>query len=385
MKVWNQVGIVGAGTMGSGIAQIAAQAGCQVVLVDASEDALARSENTLNKVFSRLVEKGRLTEVESDQIKGRIHRTTSMDALASAELVIEAIVEDLGVKTELFQRLEHIVGKDTVLATNTSSLSVTALAKGCQRPEQVIGLHFFNPAPLMALVEVIPALQTQSGLAEQAMTAMAAWGKSPALATDTPGFIVNRVARPFYSEALRILEEGIASVEDIDASMRAKGFRMGPFELMDLIGHDVNYKVTSTVHEAFFGDTRYRPSHTQRQLVAAHWLGRKTGRGFYTYGESKEAAPAGVAVEGVSERILAMLMNEAADAIFWQVGSAEAIDLAMQKGVNYPKGLLAWADEWGVQEVINVLESLRQRYGEERYRVSPLLRDMARAKQTFFN
>ena len=371
--------------MGSGIAQIAAQAGCQVVLVDASEDALARSENNLNKVFSRLVEKGRLTEVESDQIKGRIHRTTSIDALATAELVIEAIVEDLGVKTELFQRLEHIVGKNTVLATNTSSLSVTALAKGCQRPEQVIGLHFFNPAPLMALVEVIPALQTQSGLAEQAMSAMAAWGKSPALATDTPGFIVNRVARPFYSEALRILEEGIASVEDIDASMRAKGFRMGPFELMDLIGHDVNYKVTSTVHEAFFGDARYRPSHTQRQLVAAHWLGRKTGRGFYTYGESKEAAPSGVAVEGVSERILAMLMNEAADAVFWQVGSAEAIDLAMQKGVNYPKGLLAWADEWGIHEVINVLESLRQRYGEERYRVSPLLRDMARAKKTFFN
>lgn len=385
MKVWNQVGIVGAGTMGSGIAQIAAQAGCQVVLVDASEDALARSENNLNKVFSRLVEKGRLTEVESDQIKGRIHRTTSIDALATAELVIEAIVEDLGVKTELFQRLEHIVGKNTVLATNTSSLSVTALAKGCQRPEQVIGLHFFNPAPVMALVEVIPALQTQSGLAEQAMSAMVAWGKSPALATDTPGFIVNRVARPFYSEALRILEEGIASVEDIDASMRAKGFRMGPFELMDLIGHDVNYKVTSTVHEAFFGDTRYRPSHTQRQLVAAHWLGRKTGRGFYTYGESKEATPSGVAVEGVSERILAMLINEAADAVFWQVGSAEAIDLAMQKGVNYPKGLLAWADEWGVQEVINVLESLRQRYGEERYRVSPLLRDMARTKQTFFN
>ena len=385
MKVWNQVGIVGAGTMGSGIAQIAAQAGCQVVLVDASDDALARNENNLNKVFSRLVEKGRLTEVESDQIKGRIHRTTSIDALASAELVIEAIVEDLGVKTELFQRLEHIVGKNTVLATNTSSLSVTALAKGCQRPEQVIGLHFFNPAPLMALVEVIPALQTQSGLAEQAMSAMVAWGKSPALATDTPGFIVNRVARPFYSEALRILEEGIASVEDIDASMRAKGFRMGPFELMDLIGHDVNYKVTSTVHEAFFGDTRYRPSHTQRQLVAAHWLGRKTGRGFYTYGESKEATPSGVAVEGVSERILAMLMNEAADAVFWQVGSAEAIDLAIQKGVNYPKGLLAWADEWGVQEVINVLESLRQRYGEERYRVSPLLRDMARTKQTFFN
>ena len=167
MKVWNQVGIVGAGTMGSGIAQIAAQAGCQVVLVDASADALARSQNNLDKIFSRLVEKGKLTNAESDEIKGRIHRTTSMDALASAELVIEAIVEDLNIKTALFQRLEQIVGTDTVLATNTSSLSVTALAKGCQRPEQVIGLHFFNPAPLMALVEVIPALQTQSGLADQ--------------------------------------------------------------------------------------------------------------------------------------------------------------------------------------------------------------------------
>ena len=165
--------------MGSGIAQIAAQAGCQVVLVDASEDALTRSQNNLDNVFSRLVEKGRLTDEESVQIKGRIRRTTSLDALASAELVIEAIVEDLSIKTNLFQRLEHIVGQDTVLATNTSSLSVTALAKGCQRPEQVIGLHFFNPAPLMALVEVIPALQTQSGLAEQAMSAMAAWGKSP--------------------------------------------------------------------------------------------------------------------------------------------------------------------------------------------------------------
>ncbi len=385
MKIWNHVGIVGAGTMGSGIAQIAAQAGCEVVLVDSSDEALTRSQTNLDKIFKRLVEKGRLTEVESDQIKARIHRSTAIEALAPSDLVIEAIVEDLKVKTALFQRIEPIVGKDAVLATNTSSLSITALAKGCQRPEQVIGLHFFNPAPLMALVEVIPALQTKQGLVEKAMTEMAAWGKSPALASDTPGFIVNRVARPFYSEALRILEEGIASVEDIDAAMRAKGFRMGPFELMDLIGHDVNYKVTSTVHEAFFGDARYRPSHTQRQLVAAHWLGRKTGRGFYTYDGSKNANQSGVAVDGVSERILAMLMNEAADAVFWQVGSAEAIDLAMQKGVNYPKGLLAWADEWGIQELINVLDSLSQRYGEDRYRVSPLLRDMARTKRKFFS
>ena len=384
MKVWNQVGVIGAGTMGSGIAQIAAQAGCHVVLVDASETALTRSEENLNKIFDRLVSKGRVGTSEAEDIASRIHRTTSLEALSSSDLVIEAIVEDLGIKSTLFQHIEDIVSEEAVLATNTSSLSVTALAKGCRHPERVIGLHFFNPAPLMALVEVVSALQTKAGLAELAMSEMTAWGKSPAMASDTPGFIVNRVARPFYSEALRIHEEGIASAEDIDASIRAKGFKMGPFELMDLIGHDVNYKVTTTVHEAFFGDPRYRPSHTQRQLVAAHWLGRKTGQGFYAYPEHHNVASTGTPVEGVSERILAMLMNEAADAVFWQVGSAEAIDLAMQKGVNYPKGLLAWTDEWGIQEVINILDSLRHRYDEERYRVSPLLRDMAREKRTFF-
>lgn len=181
-----------------------------------------------------------------------------------------------------------------------------------------------------------------------------------------------------------MLEEGVASVEDIDASMRAQGFRMGPFELMDLIGHDVNYAVTSTVHAAFYGDSRYRPSHTQRQLVAAKWLGRKSGQGFYSYEGGAKQGTGGQVVEGVAERILAMLMNEAADAVFWQVASPSDVDIAMQKGVNYPKGLLAWADEWGLQEVVNLLEALGQRYGEERYRVSPMLRDLIRANKTFF-
>ena len=229
------------------------------------------------------MENGRIASDESESVQQRITRVTTLESLAPCDMVIEAIVEDLAIKTTLFQSLEGMVSEDAVLATNTSSLSVTALARGCTRPERVIGLHFFNPAPLMALVEVIPALQTEADLARHALSQMAAWGKSPALAKDTPGFIVNRVARPFYSEALRILEEGIASVEDIDASMRAQGFRMGPFELMDLIGHDVNYAVTSTVHAAFYGDSRYRPSHTQSQLVAANWLGRKRDRGFYTY------------------------------------------------------------------------------------------------------
>ena len=385
MKAWNKVGVVGAGTMGSGIAQIAAQAGCEVILVDSSEDALQRSQEKLGKVFARLVEKGRVTSSESESVQQRITRAKTLESLAPCDMVIEAIVEDLDIKTTLFQSLEGIVAEDAILATNTSSLSVTALARGCTRPDRVIGLHFFNPAPLMALVEVIPALQTDADLASHALAQMAAWGKSPALAKDTPGFIVNRVARPFYSEALRILEEGIASVQDIDASLRAQGFRMGPFELMDLIGHDVNYAVTSSVHAAFYGDSRYRPSHTQRQLVAANWLGRKRDRGFYTYEGGVRQGNEGQCVEGVAERILAMLMNEAADAVFWQVASPADIDTAMQKGVNYPKGLLAWADSWGIQELINIMDSLRHRYGEERYKVSPLLRDMARQGRTFFS
>ena len=324
--------------MGSGIAQIAAQAGRSVVLVDADHEALTRSEAQLAKVFRRLVEKGRLTQETAQEIKAQITRTTDLQALAQCDAVVEAIVEDLDAKTALLQMLETVVSETAVLATNTSSLSVTALASGCSHPERVIGLHFFNPAPLMALVEVVPALQSRPELTEEAMEEMAAWGKSPAQARDTPGFIVNRVARPFYSEALRILEEGIASAADIDASMRAHGFRMGPFELRELIGHDVNFAVTSSVHAAFFGDSRYRPSHTQKRLVDAKWLGRKNGRGFYAYPDGQNVESEGTPIEGVAERILAMLMNEAADAVFWQIASPADIDLAMRKGVNYPKG-----------------------------------------------
>jgi 3-hydroxybutyryl-CoA dehydrogenase len=370
--------------MGSGIAQIASQAGCNVVLLDSNADALKRSDSALLRVMERLVEKGRVSEMHAAEIQSRIARTGNMNDLAGCDVVIEAIVEDLGAKSSLFRALEEVLDADAVLATNTSSLSVTALAQACTHPERVLGLHFFNPAPLMALVEVVPALQTHPDLADHGVREMTRWGKSPAKAKDTPGFIVNRVARPFYSEALRMLEEGVASVEDIDASMRAQGFRMGPFELMDLIGQDVNYAVTSTVHAAFYGDSRYRPSHTQRQLVAAKWLGRKSGQGFYWYQDGTKQGSGGQVVEGVAERILAMLMNEAADAVFWQVASPSDVDIAMQKGVNYPKGLLAWAEEWGLQEVVNLLEALGQRYGEERYRVSPMLRDLIRANKSFF-
>ena len=385
MKEWKTVGVVGAGTMGNGIAQIAAQAGCNVVLVDRSEDALAQGEARLTKVLGRLVEKGRMVEEERSGILARMTRSTDIQALKGCDVVIEAIVESLDAKSTLFQALEGVVSEECVLATNTSSLSVTAVAQSCQTPGRVIGLHFFNPAPLMALVEVVPALQTDADLAPHAFAQMVQWGKTPAMAKDTPGFIVNRVARPFYSEALRISEEGIASPADIDASMRAVGFRMGPFQLMDLIGHDVNYAVTSTVHAAFYGDSRYRPSHTQRQLVAAGWLGVKSGKGFYNYDETRKPTNAeGSPVEGVADRILAMLMNEAADAVFWSVASPKDVDAAMKGGVNYPKGLLEWCDEWGASEVVASLDALHVRYGEERYRCSPLLRDMARKANAFF-
>ena len=384
MNQWKTVGIVGAGTMGSGMAQIAAEAGCEVVLVDAHHKALERSKDQLARVMDRLVEKGRRTSEEAAATQGRIRRTTDLVDVKGCDLVIEAIVEQLQAKSDLFKALEGILSEEAVLATNTSSLSVTALAQACDHPNRVLGLHFFNPAPLMALVEVIPALQTNPDLVEHAVANMRAWGKAPAVAKDTPGFIVNRVARPFYSEALRIHEEGLASVADIDASMREVGFRMGPFELMELIGHDVNHAVTSTVHEAFYRDPRYRPSHVQRQLVAAGWLGQKSGRGFYAYDGKKKVGTEGQPKQGVADRILAMLMNEAVDAVFWQVASAHDVDVAMQKGVNYPKGLLAWAEERGFQHVVAHMDELRGRYGEERYRCSPLLRDMAQSGKSFF-
>ena len=384
MRKWNHIGIVGAGTMGGGIAQVAAEAGCQVTLVDASQEALDKQESRLKATMDKLVAKGRRSQGQADSTLSNITRTPDLTALSGADLVVEAIVEAMEAKQKLFRALEHVVSESCVLASNTSSLSVTGVASACQHPERVVGLHFFNPAPLMGLVEVIPALQTDPALGRHAMDTLSSWGKFPALVQDTPGFIVNRVARPYYSEAIRILEEGLASVADIDASMKDFGFRMGPFELMDLIGHDVNYAVTSTVHAAFYGDPRYRPSHTQRQLVAANWLGRKRGRGFYTYNQEGKHNTTGHVVEGVGQRILTMLMNEAADAVFWKVASPEAIDTAMQKGVNYPKGLLAWLDERGAQDVVSEMDALHQRYGEERYRCSPILRDMVRAGSKFF-
>jgi 3-hydroxybutyryl-CoA dehydrogenase len=310
-----------------------------------------------------------------------------MDGFRDCGLVIEAIVERLDAKRESFAALEGTVAADAVLATNTSSLSISSIAAACARPGRVLGVHFFNPAQVMPLVEIVPGVATDSTVVEATRALVDAWGKTTVVAPDTPGFIVNRIARPFYGEALRMLEEGVADVATIDWAMReVGGFRMGPFELMDLIGHDVNFAVTRSVFEGFFYDPRYKPSLTQQRLVEAGRLGRKTGRGFYDYVEAAEKPqPVTDRTLGAAivERIVCMLINEAADAVFLRIATPGDVDLAMTTGVNYPRGPLAWADEWGAARALDRLTALQEEFGEDRYRPSPLLRRMAREGRRF--
>ncbi|TFW32199.1 3-hydroxyacyl-CoA dehydrogenase PaaH [Massilia horti] len=489
------VAVIGAGAMGCGIAQVAAAAGHQVRLFDTRQDAAAKAVAEIGKTYGKLVEKGRMGATEADLARERLHAVGSLGDVAGASLVVEAIVENLDVKRKLFMELEEIVGDDCILATNTSSISVTAIAAPLRHPQRLVGMHFFNPVPLMALVEVISGLATDKGVADVVFATAESWGKHPAHAKSTPGFIVNRVARPYYAEALRLLSERAADPATLDAVMRdCGGFRMGPFELMDLIGHDVNFAVTQSVFNAYFGDPRFTPSIIQQELLNAGFLGRKAGRGFFHYGENAQKAEpqveppqpypskvvlcvapedvgaaesiarrlqaAGVEVErqqasatalhcngaaiyltdgrtateraaadwhadtvlydllldpatakrvaltradqcgtaawqsavGLFQaagfavtrlddvpgmavmRTVAMLANEAADAVNQGVCSASAVDVAMQKGVNYPRGPLAWADTVGLAQIVAVLSNLAATYGEDRYRVSPLLR-----------
>ena len=383
-----KIGVLGSGSMGSGIAQVAATAGHEVYLYDNNPDALTRASQKLQKILNRQVEKGRMDDAEAKAIFGRIYMVESMYDFADAGMVIEAIVENLDVKKGVFERLEDITNGDCILASNTSSLSIASIAAACECPERVIGIHFFNPAPLMKLVEIIPAVQTDKATLRKSFELIESWGKLCVQAKDTPGFIVNRVARPFYGEALRILEEGIADVPTIDWVMtELGGFRMGPFTLMDYIGNDVNYVVTETVFKAFYYDPRYKPSFTQKRLSEAGYLGRKSGRGFYQYGENAtNPAPDKNEKKGerILHRIVVMLINEAADALHYNVASRDAIDLAMTKGVNYPKGLLKWADEFGVSRCVGMLDDLYETYHEDRYRCSPLLRKMVREGRSFY-
>jgi len=497
------IAVIGAGTMGAGIAQVAAKAGHPVMLFDAAEGAAKKGIERTAQGLQKLVERNKLSADEREALLSRLTPCDSIEQLAPAKLVVEAIVEKLEIKQQVFSQLENLCSEDTILATNTSSISVTSIGAALSRPQNLVGMHFFNPAPVMKLVEVISGVATDAEVAQAVFETAAAWGKKPVLARSTPGFIVNRVARPFYAEGLRVLQEGGADVATIDAIVReAGGFRMGPFELMDLIGHDVNYAVTRSVFDAYFQDPRFTPSLLQQELVNAGYLGRKSGRGFYQYDSNDEqsqpataepqakpekiqvwgqlgvaeplveqAEAAGITVErkahaqcafiqldgvllGLTDgrtatqisgdekqpevvlfdlaldfaeakriavaksdqcseeglnrvigffqalgkqvsviddlpgmvvmRTVCMLANEGADAVNQQVCDVAAVDLAMQAGVNYPRGPLAWADAIGISQVVTTLYHLAAGYGENRYRVSPLLRRKLYSQSAFY-
>ena len=374
------VGIIGAGTMGIGIAQVAATNGCKVWVYDANAKQVETATLGLEKTLSKLVDKQKISAEKMTEILSNISIATELKDFKDCELIIEAIIENKEIKTKVFTELEKHVSESCVIGSNTSSISITSLGAELQKPERFIGIHFFNPAPLMPLVEVIPSLLTKKTLAEKIYNLMKDWGKTPVIAKDIPGFIVNRIARPYYGEGLRIVEENIATVEQVDDAMKTLGnFKMGPFELMDLIGVDVNFSVTKTVYNEYFYDPKYKPSLLQQRMSEAKLHGRKTGKGFYDYAETAvkpEPKKDEALYEYIFLRIISMLINEAVEAKRLGVANDEDLELAMQKGVNYPKGLLAWGKEIGYSKISETLQNLYEEYQEERYRQSPLLRKL---------
>ncbi|MBK7467107.1 MAG: 3-hydroxybutyryl-CoA dehydrogenase [Saprospiraceae bacterium] len=383
-----KIAVIGCGTMGLGIAQIAAMQQHQVYVYDSNPIALQNAKIKLQKTLDSLVEKTKITNEQSLLYFQQVNWCEQIENISNCDLVIEAIIEDFEIKKQIFAKINLLVSPQCIIASNTSSLSITSLAACVSHPQRFIGIHFFNPAPIMPLVEIIPAIQTDTNTISTATAIVSNWKKTIVQAKDTPGFIVNRVARPYYGEAIRIYEEGIATKEQIDQIMKNEGgFRMGPFELMDFIGHDVNYAVTETVWKAFYFNSKYTPSFSQKRLVEAGYLGKKTGRGFYIENESKDKL---IEVDGelsrtVFERILCMLLHEAADALYYKIASRDDIDMAMAKGVNYPKGLLQWADDFGIEKCVSILDYYFDYYHEERYRCSVLLRNMANDRINFYN
>jgi len=382
------ISVIGAGTMGSGIAQVVASNGCQVTIVDSSQPALENSKSKLKSILNRLVEKGKINEEQSKSILACIHWTAKMDEISNSNMVIEAIVENLEIKQNLFSEMESLVSDICILATNTSSLSVSKIASVCKLKSRIMGVHFFNPVPLMKLVEVIPTEETDKKLLSEVKSSLEGWGKSVVTAKDTPGFIVNRVARPFYSEALKIYEEDLADFTTIDWAMKEfGGFRMGPFELMDYIGNDVNYSATKAVYDGTNHDPRYKPSPIQKKLMDEGLLGRKSGKGYFDYSENAvnpEPNKNEKLGQQIFNRILTMLINAAVDALNGAIATRDDIDTAMTTGVNYPKGLLKWADDIGPNSPLEQLKELHTQSGDDRYIASPLLIKKVEEGGTFY-
>ena len=376
-----QIGVIGSGAMGSGIAQVAAMAGHKVKVYDNNPAALQKAEANLKATLAKLVEKQKIDVDKANTIIENTHYTSSINDFNNCGLVIEAIVEILEVKQKVFAELESIVYEGCILASNTSSLSIASISSACKKQERVIGIHFFNPAPLMPLVEIIPSITTSNEILNKSKKLIDSWGKTTIVTKDTPGFIVNRVARSYYGESIRIYEEGIADFATIDWALKTYGgFKMGPFELMDFIGNDVNYKVTESVWTQFFYEQRFKPSLTQKRLFEAGWYGRKTGRGYYNYAEGV-SMPAPKQDEDLGKyifnRVIAMLINEAVDTMYLNIASREDIEIAMTKGVNYPKGLIQWGEEIGWSNVLSTLQNLYEEYQEDRYRPSVMLKRLA--------